>query len=61
MPYDITYMWSLKYDTIEFIYITEDRLTDIENRLVVAKGEGVSERWNGNLGLADANFYIQDG
>ena len=30
-------MWNLKYDTNELIYETE---TDIENRLVVAKGEG---------------------
>ena len=38
------------------------RLTDIENRLVVAKGEGVvGEEWIGSLGLADANYYIQDG
>ena len=33
----------------------QDRLTDIENRLVVAKGLG--EAWIGNLGLADANYY----
>ena len=39
MPYDITYMWNLKYDTNEPIYETK-RLTNIENRLVVAKGEG---------------------
>ena len=31
-------MWNLKYDTNELIYETE---TDIENRLVVAKGEGI--------------------
>ena len=41
--YHITYMWNLKYDTNEHIYET-DRLTDIENRLVVAKGEGVLGR-----------------
>ena len=41
--YHITYMWNLKYDTNEHIYET-DRLTDIENRLVVAKGEGGWER-----------------
>ena len=23
IPYDITYMWNLKYDTNEFIYVTE--------------------------------------
>ena len=32
MPYDIIYMWKLKYDTNELIYET-----DTENRLVVAK------------------------
>ena len=40
-PYDITYMWNLKYDTNELNYKTE---TDIENRLV-AKGLG---RWEMN-------------
>ena len=30
MPYDITYMWNLKYDTNELYYKTD---TDIENRL----------------------------
>ena len=34
-------MWNLKYDTNELIYETE---RDSENRLVVAKGEGV---WGG--------------
>ena len=36
IPYDITYMWNLKYDTNEYIYETE-RLTDIGNGLVVIK------------------------
>ena len=36
MPYDITYMWSLKYCTSESIYKTET-LTDIEVKFVVAK------------------------
>ena len=35
-------MWNLKYDTNELVYKRE-RLTDIENRLVVAKGELVWE------------------
>ena len=34
-----------------------NRLTDIENRLVVAKEEGRT----GSLQLADVNYYIQDG
>ena len=37
MPYDITYIWNLKYDTNELIYETETD-SQTENRLVVAKG-----------------------
>ena len=33
-------MWNLKYDTNAFIYKTETDSQIIENRLVVAKGEG---------------------
>ena len=39
IPHDITYTWNLNYDTNEPICKT-NKLTDIENRLVVAKGEG---------------------
>jgi len=49
-------MSTLKYDTNELIYETETHFTDIEKKLVVAKGEG--EGWIGSLGLADANYYI---
>ena len=38
MPYDITYICNLKHGTNESIYKT-NRLTDMENRLGVAKGE----------------------
>ena len=34
-----------------------NKLTDIENRLVVAKEEGFGEGSVGSLGLADANYY----
>ena len=34
--------------------LNRNRLTDIENRLVVAKGQGSS----GSLGLAYTNYYI---
>ena len=37
MPYDMTYMWNLKYDTNEFIYKTEIDL-DTENKSRVTKG-----------------------
>ena len=40
----------------------QNRLTGMEIRLVVAKGEGEEEgegeEWTGNLGLVDANYYI---
>ena len=43
--YDITYMWNLKYDTDELICET-NRLTDPENRLVLAKvGDGRGMGW----------------
>ena len=42
IPYDIAYMWNLKYDTNELIYEIE-RLIEAENRFVVAKGEGSGE------------------
>ena len=48
--YDITYMWNLKNYTNESIY-TKQKLTDIENELMVTKGEREGERdkrglWN---------------
>ena len=48
-------MQNLKYDANELIYKTEtqtQRLTDTENRLAVAKEEGLT----GSLGLIDANY-----
>ena len=47
----------------EFIFVCgvtylrdRNRLTDIDNRLLVAKGKAVG--WTGRLGLVDANYYI---
>ena len=37
-PIAITYMWNLKYGTDELS--TEHNLTDMESRLMVAKGKG---------------------
>ena len=48
IPYDITYMWNLKYDTNEFIY--ETVLTDTENRPAVAKEEEGGEGRTGSQG-----------
>ena len=41
-------MWNLKYGTNEPVYKNRRRLTDIENRLVVAKGEEVGKGWIGD-------------
>ena len=40
---------------------TEKKLMDVENRLVVAKGEEERVGWTGNLGLTDANYGIWSG
>ena len=37
---------------------TEKKLMDLENRLVVAKGEGKGVGWTGNLGLIAANYRL---
>ena len=59
ISYDITYMWNLKYNTNEHIYENRNRLTDMENRLVVAKlGRSMWEGRIGSLGLTDTNYYI---
>ena len=59
IPYDIIYMWNLKYGTDEPIYKIE---TDsrIENKPVVARREeGWSGmEWDGVFGLVDANYYM---
>ena len=36
---------------------TEKKLMSLENRLVVASGEGEGVGWMGSLGLMDANRY----
>ena len=41
--HDITYIWNLKNSRNELIYKNRNRLTDIENKLTVTKGE-VGER-----------------
>ena len=35
---------------------TKKKITDMENRLVVAKGEGEGVAWTGSLGIVDANY-----
>ena len=40
---------------------TEKKIMDMENRLVVAEGEGEEVGWTGNLGLIDADYCLWNG
>ena len=40
---------------------TEKKIMDLENRLVVAKGEVEGERWIWRLGLIDADYCLWNG
>ena len=40
---------------------TEKKIADLENRLVVAKGEREGAGWLGSLGLIDTNYYLWNG
>ena len=55
----------LKYEThtAQMNLLAEKKLIDLENRLVVAKGEGQGEGvgWTGSLGLIEANYCIWGG
>ena len=53
----IAYIWNLIYGTNEPIY-RKERNMDLENRLVVSKGERERVGWTGSLGLIDANYCI---
>ena len=44
-------MWTLKHDTDKLIYKNRNRLTNVENKLMVTKGEREWER--GKLGDSD--------
>ena len=52
-------MWNLNYDTNEPIYETETD-SGIENRLVVAKGEGAGEGMEWEVGMSRCKLlYIK--
>ena len=57
IPYDITYMWNLKYD---MNLSTRQKQTHRhrEQTCSCQGGGGLGERTIGSLGLADANYYI---
>ena len=56
MPYEVTFMWNLKYDTNEFIYKSGP---GSQTEICGFQGEqDMGKDWIGSLGLADANYYI---
>ena len=58
IPYDITYMWNLKYDTNELICETETDSQTQRIDLWLPRGRGGGEGWIGSLGLADATYNV---
>jgi len=58
IPYDITYMWNLNYDTNETTYeIDIDSDITVQTWSCQAEGNGKEGRI-GSLRLVDANYYI---
>ena len=51
-------MWNLKHDTNEPTYKIEI-VIDVQNRLVLSKGEEREVGWMGSFGLLDAKFTFR--
>ena len=51
-----TYTWNLNYDTSEIHMQNRNRLTDIENKLIVTKAGG-REGHVKHTGLTNSNYY----
>ena len=65
IPYEIIYMWNVKYDTNELIHkterftVTKQKDSQTQNKFIVIKGEKEwGEGINQEFGLADTNYYI---
>ena len=58
IPYDITYMWNLRYDTNELIHETETSSQTQRTNLWLPRGEEVGEGRIESVGLTDANCYL---
>ena len=52
-------MWNLKYDTNKPIY-EKETVMDTENRLVVAKGEGVGEGMEWEVGVSRCKLLYRE-
>ena len=58
IPYDITYMWNLIYDTNEPVCKTKQTHRHGEQTCGCQGGAGEGEGWNRRLRLVDASSYI---
>ena len=45
----------------QMIFHRKKKIMDMENRIVVAKGEEKGVGWTGSLGFVDANYDIENG
>ena len=59
-PYDITYLWNLKYGTDDPIYKTETNHSS-EEQTCDSQGRGERVGWMGSSRFWDANCYIWNG
>ena len=57
----ITYMWTPKYDANKFIFKTETDSQTYRTDLWLPKGKGSGGGKNWEFGLAEANYYIENG
>ena len=58
IPYDVTYMWLLKYGKDEPTYKTETGSQTWRTDLWSPRSKEEGVGWMGSLGLVDANRYI---
>ena len=61
MPYGITFMQNLKYDTNEHIYEKETETDSQTWKTDSWLLNRLNEEQTGSLQLADTNYYIQNG
>ena len=55
-PYDITYMWNLKYDITEPVKLKQNHCH--REKTGDCQGEVLGEEWIGRQELADTAYYI---
>ena len=56
-----SFIYGIKNKRWRRLFTEQNRLTDIENRLVVAKGKGFGKDMDWQFGSAEANYSVRDG